>query len=188
MQIALFGGSFNPPHVGHLMVCTWLLATRAADQVWLVPTYEHPFQKALAPWDDRLAMCAALTGFLGEGARVSEIEADLGGKSYTVRAVAALQAKYPKNTFELVLGSDLLDELPTWHEADRLKTLVSIRVVPRAGYAADDSEAQPMFPEVSSSQIRARLQAGETVDGLVPGEVLDHIRSRGLYRKSPGEA
>lgn len=188
LRISLFGGSFNPPHVGHLLVCTWLLATRAADEVWLVPTWKHPFDKPLASWEDRLALCEALAVWIGEGVRVCEIESELDGKSYTVRAIEALQARHPSHDFELVLGSDLLEELPSWHEADRLRSLVPIRVVQRAGFQTEIAEASPVFPRVSSTRIRERLASGQPVDALVPAVVLDLITARGLYRKASAEA
>ena len=71
MLTAIFGGSFNPVHVGHVLVCTWLLSTEQAQQVWVVPSLEHPFHKELAPYEDRMTMCEAAFSFL-EGVTVSE--------------------------------------------------------------------------------------------------------------------
>lgn len=185
-RVALFGGSFNPPHVGHVLVATWLLSTERVDEVWLLPAGTHAFAKPLAPFADRVAMARAAIAILGPRARVDEVEGDRDGPSYTIDTVEILRARHPDTRFVLVVGTDILAERPKWKEFDRLLTLVELLPVRRAGIAGsevvDPDHPTPLFPEISSTDVRARLAAGKPVDGLVPKAVLDVIRARDLYR------
>lgn len=182
-RVALFGGSFNPPHVGHVLVVTWLLATDQADEVWLVPTASHPFGKALAPFADRAAMAQAAVGVLGARARVDLVEGDREGPSYTIDTVELLRARHPDVRFSLVVGTDIVHEAPKWKEWDRLRTLVDLVVVRRAGVAgAEVDDGTPLFPELRSTAIRERIARGEPVDRLVPAAALAILQARNLYR------
>lgn len=186
-RVALFGGSFNPPHVGHLLVVSWLLATDRADEVWLVPVGSHAFgKKGMAGFTDRVAMTKAAAAELGPRVRVEEIEGDREGITYTIDTVEALRARHPDTRFSLVVGTDILHEKHRWKEFDRLVTLADLLVVRRDGIpgaeSVDASDPTPLFPEVSSTDVRARLGRGERVDGLVPAAVLEVVRARRLYR------
>src|SRR5512146_215517 len=100
MRVALFGGSFNPPHVGHQLLALYVLETEPVDELWLVPCWRHPFEKELAPFEHRLRMTEAAAAALGPRARVSDVEARLGGdKSRTLLTVRALQASHPDVEF-----------------------------------------------------------------------------------------
>lgn len=186
MRVALFGGSFNPPHVGHVMVVSWLLSAGKADQVWLLPTGTHPFGKALAPFADRVAMGAAAVTLFGDRARVDSIEGEREGTTYTIDTVELLRAKHPGTRFSLVVGTDVMNERHRWKEFDRLLTLVDLVPVRRAGVAGAETEdpanPSPLFPEVSSSDVRARIAEGRPVGGLVPERVLAIVNERKLYR------
>src|SRR5262245_13785522 len=131
MQIALFGGSFNPPHVAHQLACAYVLASARVDELWMVPTFKHPFDKQLAPFADRVAMCERAAAIFGGKVKVSRIEGELGGDSYTLRTVKALAAQHPGDRFFLVIGSDLVAEREKWHGWPELKALVEFIVVGR---------------------------------------------------------
>lgn len=185
MRVALFGGSFNPPHVGHVMVVSWLLSAGKAERVWLVPTGSHPFGKALAPFADRVAMAGAAISLFGDRARVEPIEGEREGTTYTIDTVELLRAKHPDVRFSLVVGTDVMHDRPKWKEFDRLVTLVELLPVRRAGVAGsevdDPANPSPLFPEVSSSDVRKRISEGRSVDGLVPDRVREIIRDRNLF-------
>lgn len=186
-RVALFGGSFNPPHVGHVMVASWILATDRAELVWLLPAAQHAFGKSLAPFDARVAMLRAGFAALGKSVSVCEVEGERDGTSYTIDTVEILLARHPNHRFALVVGTDLLVDSPKWKEWDRLKTLVELLPVRRAGVKGsepdpDPAHPTPLFPEISSTVVRERLARGESVDGLVPAGALAEIRSRGLFR------
>jgi len=181
MRVAIFGGSFNPPHVGHQLVALYVLETAAVDELWFVPCWRHPFDKALEAFPDRLRMCELAAAGLGSRVRVSDIEAQLGGEeSPTLLTIKGLQARHLEHQFLLVIGADLEPELPLWYGADELRRTVQMLVVGRGGFVGGSGVA---MPEVSSTEIRARLRGGESVDGLVPRSVCDYIRQRGLYAK-----
>jgi nicotinate-nucleotide adenylyltransferase len=183
VHVALFGGSFNPPHVAHQMVALYVLETRPVDQVWFVPCYRHAFDKPLAPFENRVRMCELATKGLGLRARVTEIERVIGGPSRTINTVRRLRKLHPKNTFSVIIGSDLVEELSTWHKADELqKTVEFIVIGRRAAKGAADFSAITM-PEVSSTEIRRMLRAEKSPEGLVPRGVLDYIHRHGLYRE-----
>ena len=178
--VALFGGSFNPPHIAHQMVCLYVLETQSVDALWMVPTYAHPFAKVLAPFDDRVAMCELAAAPLGDRVTVSNIERDLDGDaSRTLDTIEALQERHPGTSFRLVVGSDVLAETAKWHRWDEVARLAPPIVVGRAGHDPGDG---PALPEVSSSEVRVRIARGEDAVPLVSRAVMDYVARRGLYR------
>jgi nicotinate-nucleotide adenylyltransferase len=169
MRIAIYGGSFNPPHVGHAMVAAWLGWTERVDRVWLLPTGAHAFGKSLLPFPTRLAFCHALAATVGPFVEVCGIEGERSGPSYTVDTLRELAAQHPEHRFQLVVGADILPDTPRWKEWPTIATLFEPIVVGRGGYPPVDGA--PTFPAVSSTEIRARHDRGESVDGLVPARV-----------------
>jgi len=191
VKVALYGGSFNPPHVAHQMVALYVLETAvpAQDQIWLVPTFKHPFDKSLVSFEHRFAMCEAAAAALGPRARVDDVEARLGGDSVTLRTVEKLQAEHPDAEFSLVIGADLAREVDSWYQAERLRRLLPIIVVGRTG-APGAASVGVDLPAVSSTRVRAALVAGHDDEArkLVPRGVFDYIRAHHLYRDpQPGE-
>jgi nicotinate-nucleotide adenylyltransferase len=178
MRVALYGGSFNPPHVAHQLAALYVLETEPVDELWLVPVFKHPFDKALAAFEDRLEMCRRAAAALGARVRVSDCERQLGGESWTLRTVKALQEQHPATAFSLVVGADLQGELDSWHGAEELRALCPFIVVGRAGFPGGRG---PAMPAISSSEVRSRIAAGHPVDALVPRAVLDYIGQRKLY-------
>lgn len=176
-NIALFGSSFNPPQLGHLAVLRELVKKHHFDEVWLVPVYSHAFGKELAPFEDRLAMTKLLQAEIGSDCvKVNSIEKDLNkSPSYTFDVVSALIKKNPGVKLSLILGSDTRRDLPKWHRIADLKKMVGFYFVPRAGL-----EASP-FPNVSSTEIREKIHAGQSIDGLTTAAVADYIYEKKLY-------
>jgi nicotinate-nucleotide adenylyltransferase len=181
-QVAILGGSFNPPHVAHLMVAYWVLATQGAREAWLLPSYRHPFGKELAPFDDRVRMCElAARGVRGVAVCTAERElADDPHVGKTARTLEHLVAKHPDTDFALVVGADILPDTPKWWRWDRVTELARVIVVGREGFP--EVAGAPSFPAVSSTDIRARLAKGEDVSGLLPRQVREYVEERGLYR------
>ena len=178
MRVALFGGSFNPPHVAHQLVALYVLETVPVAELWFVPAFQHAFDKPLAAFGDRYRMCELAAAALGSRARVSDIEARLGGPSRTLKTIERLQQDHPGTEFSLVVGSDLVGEIDSWYGGEALRRRVPIIVVGRTG--GQDS-ATVVMPAVSSTEIRAAIAAGRDTSGLVPRTVLDYIAQRGLY-------
>ena len=179
-EIALLGGSFNPPHVGHLMAAVYVRATLGCEAVWLLPSFHHPFGKPLAPFEDRVAMCEAMAADVGPWLSVQRAEEAVGGEGRTIELLEWLLPRHPGQKFRWVIGSDILADLPKWKSWERITQLVQITVLHRAGYPADSALGPPMA-EVSSTEIRRLLDAGQAPDELVPRGVLAVARARGLY-------
>jgi len=182
-EIALLGGSFNPPHVAHVMAAWWALATQGVREVWLLPAYRHPFGKPLAPWPDRVRMCELAVASV-RGAQVCTAEAELAGDPLcgkTARTLEHLRQKHPDLDFALVVGADILPDTPKWYRWDLVQALARVVVVGRQGYPGGEG---PALPEISSTEVRARLARGQDVSALVPRRVVEYARERGLYREA----
>ena len=183
MRIALLGGSFNPPHVGHLMNAYYVLATRPVDRVWLMPVFHHPFGKPLAPFEDRVRMCELAAASFASGVEVSRVEAEAPGAGRTIETLEYLMQQHPDDQFALVIGSDILPERAKWKDFDRIEKLAEVIVVPRAGFPSPLAPG-PQLPPVSSTEVREKLARGEDVSALVPREVLEYAAQHGLYRSA----
>lgn len=170
MNIAIYGGSFNPPHLGHAMVAATVLWTGRADQVWLLPALSHAFAKALAPFEDRVRACQALADTVDpDRVRVCTVERDLPVPSYTIHTLDHLSAAHPTFRFSLVVGADTLPDTPKWKDWDRISAEYAPVVIGRAGYPSPDGA--PVIPNISSTEVRRRLARGESVEALVPARV-----------------
>jgi nicotinate-nucleotide adenylyltransferase len=185
MRIALYGGSFNPPHLGHELTALYVLETADVDELWFIPCFQHAFDKTLEPFEDRLRLCQLAAAALGPRARVSDIERELGGDSRTLLTLRALQARHPEHGFAVVIGADLAAETASWYGAAELRQAAPFIVVGRAGSAgggAPDGTRSPVeMPNVSSTEIRRALAAHRPVSGLVSRAVLDYIYARRLF-------
>ncbi|MGK4006062.1 nicotinate (nicotinamide) nucleotide adenylyltransferase [Sorangium sp. So ce1036] len=196
-RVAVFGGSFNPPHVAHVLAATYALSVAPIDEVLVVPVYRHPFSKELVPFEHRLAMCQLALGWLPR-VSVSAVERDLGGESLTLRTLEHLAAAHPRWAMRLLVGADVLPDLPRWHRFDRIAQLAPPIVLGRSGFAASAAEdlegagayaspglraADVRLPQISSSDIRRAFAAGDldAVRQRVPSAVLDYVLARGLY-------
>ena len=178
--VGVFGGSFNPPHVAHVLAAAYALTVGAVDDVLIVPVFQHPFSKELAPFDDRLAMCGVAFSALHR-VHVSDVERDLGGESLTLRTLEHLRSLHPEWSLRLVIGSDVLPDLPKWHRWDRIEEIAPPIVLDRAG--ATDRPDRVLLPEVSSSEIRDLFARGDraALERLLPAGVLRYALSRSLY-------
>ncbi len=181
--VGVFGGSFNPPHISHVLAAAAVVSLHALDALLVIPTFMHPFAKSLAPYAARLAMCRLAMGELPR-VRISRIEEELGGESRTLRTVETLKARNPGWTLRLVMGADLVVEAPKWHGFDRIKELAEPLVLGRVGITYPGAP-QPILPSASSTEVRDFLRDQDFAHacGLVPRLVLDYIKEHHLYEK-----
>lgn len=185
MRVAFFGGSFNPPHVGHVLAAAYA-RTIGFERVLAVVVRQHAFGKRLAPFNDRLSM-ARLAFAAVEGVDVSDVEAALPVPNYTLQTVKHLQRENPDWKLRLLVGSDTLGTWHQWHGAAQLQRLAPPFVLGRAGYPTPQGLPN-VLPEVSSSEIRQRLQrqqrpfSDDWLSRRLPAAVLDWIAERDLYR------
>ena len=183
----VYGGSFNPPHMGHQLACLYGLEALGAEALWVVPVYEHPFGKELVSFEHRVRMCELMVKPLGERARVNTIESELQSPVRTFELFSALQSKHPDKSFAMLMGADLLAERDRWYRFDDLQNLVKIVVVGRGGFESSPGEDvyDVDLPEVSSSDLRDRLQSGRAVDGLLPATIRNYLIKSDLYGPTP---
>ena len=173
MRIAIYGGSFNPPHRAHAMVISWVLESEVADRVWLVPVYRHAFEasndKILAPFEDRLRWCKALASPFGDRVLVNDVERHLPVPSYTIDTLEHLSGRDPTHQFRLVVGADILGQVDSWKQWDRIKETYRPIVVGRTGYPSPDGV--PCFPEISSTAVRQCLSEDGDASAYLTPEV-----------------
>lgn len=188
--VGLFGGTFDPPHIGHLVTAINVRHTLALDRMLLMVA-NVPWQKLgsrrITPVAERLAMVeAAVEGV--EGLEASDLEVRRGGLSYTADSVVELLRSGVDEVF-VVLGSDAAAEIETWERVDELSSTAVMVVVDRPGEGADRKLASSFrwirveVPrlEVSSTDLRARVREGRPLDYLLPKDVISTVRERGLY-------
>jgi len=182
-RVALFGGSFNPPHMGHVLAVAYVLGVGLVDRVLVVPVFEHALGKQLVPFPHRLEMSRRAFGWL-PGVEVSTIEEQLGAPSRTLRTIEALERQHPDWALRLLVGSDITGEIQKWHAFDEIARRAPPLVLERAG--ARTGVGPGVLPEVSSSDVRARLAqndaaAAAELAALVPRAVLEYARQHALY-------
>lgn len=184
MNVAFYGGSFNPPHVAHVLAATYLLAIGAAERVLMVPVYGHAFDKPLVDFRHRLRMAELATSFV-EGVEVLSIEQELPSPNRTLVTLQTLSARHPDWRFRLVVGSDVLGETQKWHAFDAIIKIAPLFVLGRVG---TPEGPVPVIPGVSSTHIRALLarrndpDAKSELERFVPKRVLEYIDAHALYR------
>jgi nicotinate-nucleotide adenylyltransferase len=183
--IGVFGGSFNPPHISHVLAVHYALSVWPVDLVLVVPSFSHPFEKDLVPFEHRLHMARIAFEHLPGWVEVSPVDEELGSVSYMIDTIRELRNRFPVSNFRLVVGSDILEELPRWKEHDALRVEAPLLVIPRIGGGRDaqvPSHPECCLPAISSTEIRDALLAGANVDGMLPRRVLEYIREHDLYK------
>ncbi len=189
-RIGIFGGTFDPIHAGHLEVAEAVRQSLALDRMLLVVA-NQPWQKegerAVTPAEDRYALVeAAVDGW--PGLEPSRLEIDRGGPSFTIDTVRELHRLQPDADLVVVVGSDVVAGLPTWRDESALRREGTLAVVGRPGVPAEPvppgwtALEVPVAPfDVSSTELRQRLEEGRDVGRWVPDSVMRCIRQRGLY-------
>ena len=203
MRIGVFGGAFDPVHLGHLIVAERCREDAALDEVWFLPSYKPPHKagRDLTRFEHRVEMTTlAVTG--QPAFRVEPIEKDLPPPNYTADTLAELRTRHPGDAFALILGADSFLDLPGWHDPGRVVAQAEIVVVGRSGFFETTDEAAVgkvmravgreftvRFVEapligIASRDVRRRVADGKSVRFLVPRAVEQYVREKGLYRPS----
>lgn len=198
---AILGGSFDPIHAGHVAVVRAALARPGVERVYVVPAARPPHKPGgcRAPFADRVEMARlALRGL--DRVEVLEIEGERPGPSYTVETVEALRLRHPRAAFELLVGADMLADLPSWRRAAEIVGAVTVVAFARPGFDFDAAKRafrtafpagrlevmEVEAPEASSTEARSRVGGGAPALGLLDPAVEAYIRGRGLYRREGG--
>ena len=188
-RIGIFGGSFDPVHLGHLLVAQAAREELGLDRIFFIPAAQSPFKPESQPTPAPLRVQMLRLALAGQTrAEVDEQEIRRGGVSYSIDTVRDYRARFPKAELFYLIGADHAAALPKWREAEELARLVEFVVIPRPGEVTQPlpapfrGRALRGFPlGVSSSQIRERVKAGLPVEFLVPPGVAETIRHHRLY-------
>jgi nicotinate-nucleotide adenylyltransferase len=189
MKLGIFGGSFNPVHLGHLLVAQAAMEELGLDKLFFVPAAQSPFkaENEIAPAAVRLQLLRlALAGKTNYG--VDEQEIQRGGVSYSIETLRDYVKRFSKAELFYLIGADNVSQLNEWREANELAKLAEFVAIPRPGGAITEfpkpfrGRVLTGFPAgISSSQIRARVKAGLPIEHLVPPFVAEAIRNNRLY-------
>jgi nicotinate-nucleotide adenylyltransferase len=189
LRLGVFGGTFDPPHLGHLVAAADAAQALGLGRVLWVPAAVHPLKLASvqAPASARLEMArAAVEG--DPRFEVDPLELERAGPSYTVDTLRELQGRYPEAELYFLTGADNLRDLPRWKDPAGVARLARLVVVSRRGEGVPPGLPYPAVAvpvtrvDLSSTEVRRRVRAGETIRYLVPGAVRAVIERRGLYR------
>jgi nicotinate-nucleotide adenylyltransferase len=194
-SIGILGGTFNPPHYGHLALARHAQAELGLDRVLLMPANSAPHkgEESDPGPERRLEMCRLAAG--GEaGLEACALEIERGGPSYTVDTLRAIKQSNPQAELTFIVGADMARTLPAWREPGALVELAGLAVAEREDTGREEvlRALSPLgtrvtflamgMLEVSSSQVRERVKAGEPTEGLVAPAVAEYIAAHGLYR------
>jgi nicotinate-nucleotide adenylyltransferase len=192
MKIGVFGGSFNPPHMGHLIVIEAVRDQLQLDKVIFIPAAQSPNKPdtLLAPASNRLEMTElAVRG--NKGFEVSDIEIQRKGVSYTVDTIQMLSVLNPRSELSLIIGIDNLIEFDTWKSPDEIVSKTDLVVMSRPGYSTNVTKSKYLraakiinVPQIgiSGTDIRRKVKLGRSIRFLVPKQVEDYILTKRLYK------
>jgi len=200
-ELGILGGTFNPPHIGHLVMVQEALSQLGLDRVDLMPVARPPHKEALADPGAhvRLELCRLATAG-DERIGVSALEIERGGASYTVDTLRALHDRVPEHALTFIVGGDMAYSLPSWREPEAILELARLAVAEREELRREHiaERLEPLNPgdrvvffdmpriDISSSAIRERAAAGRPIRYLVPDAVAEAIRDRRLYPRAAG--
>lgn len=187
-KIGLLGGTFDPPHYGHLMIANEVLTQCGLDEIWFIPAYVPPHKQksTVTELEHRVAMLniAIETHPLFQ---MCTIEIERKGPSYTYDTIKELKEKYPNDTFYFIIGADMVQDLPNWNQIDKLIKLTTFIGVNRPGFQLDSKYEHaikyieiPLF-EVSSTFLRERFQKKQSTRYYLPEKVRHYIEENQLY-------
>jgi nicotinate-nucleotide adenylyltransferase len=195
-RLGLLGGTFNPPHLAHLVCAQEAFDQLELDRVLWIPVFEPPHKEVEGDpgVEHRIALCQAA---VGDDSRfeVSRIEADVPARSYTVDTLRRLHESSPEDELTFIVGGDMAHALPTWHEPEAVLSLAALGVAEREGVRRNDiaerlsglagADRIRFFDmprlDISSSMIRRRAASGRPIRYLVPDAVASYIATQGLY-------
>lgn len=189
-RIGILGGTFDPPHIGHLIIAEEARLALNLDEVWFIPTYTPPHKdNAKSDAAHRVNM-TELAVQSNPFFKLNTIETERSSTSYTVDTMQTLNETYPDYKFYFIIGADMVEYLPNWHRIEELISMVQFVGVKRPGYELKSkydilTVDIPMI-NISSTMLRERLWDKQTVTYIVPDAVVAYIRREGLYGYQSG--
>ncbi|GGM31046.1 nicotinate-nucleotide adenylyltransferase [Paraliobacillus quinghaiensis] len=187
-KVGILGGTFDPPHIGHLMIAEEVHDQLKLDEVWFIPSYEPPHKEAGGTdIQNRIAMVEAAIED-NDHFTLSTIEVDRAGKSYTFDTIKLLNEKYQDIKFYFIIGADMVEYLPKWYRIEELIKLIQFVGVkrPMHNLKTDFPVCEIDIPvmDISSTMIRERIKNGKSIKYFVPSKVLQIIKEHQLYESN----
>ena len=194
MKIGIFGGSFDPIHIGHAIIAHHIISSGVVERLWFMVSPQNPLKvnkKQQVADTDRLRMVEMVSRPM-EGVETSAFEFTMPKPSYTIDTLNALQDKFPNDDFYLVIGADNWEVFGKWRNSEEILAKYHLLIYPRLGYEVDIPDdlkgrvtlVDAPIIELSSTEIRERLVNGKSVRYYVPDDVLEYIERKQLYRKT----
>ena len=184
MRDGVFGGTFDPPHLGHAMACLWALESGEIDRVLMIPVGRHPFgKKTVATFEQRLEMCRLAVARLGEDVIISDIEGRRTGTTYMVDTLRELHKEYAGAELRLLAGTDVAGEIHKWHEGEEVLRLAPILEIPRPLSGETFADRPGALPPISSSDVRRSIAEGKPVHHYLSYSIRGYISSFHLYQE-----
>lgn len=196
MNIGIFGGTFDPPHIGHLVVADQALTQLRLDEVWFMPVGQptHKDSNGISPAHHRVAMVGlAIKGH--PGFQLSLLDVERPAPHYSSTAMEILEQRHPEHDWFFIMGADSLADLPHWHRPQRLIALATLAVAGRPGVRLDLSEIEHAVPgvsqrvhwvraplvDLSATELRRMARDGASLRYLVPAAVIEYVHTHRLY-------
>ena len=190
MNIGIFSGSFNPIHVGHLILANYIVEFTDIDEVWLVVTPQNPIKQTADLLPENIRFDMARTALINYNKiSVSDFEFNLPRPSYTINTLEELRKRYTEHTFSLIIGADNWKSFNRWKDSDKLINEFDVYVYPRLNYTIEVPEENNQnikildspIVEVSSTFIRESIKQGKNIQAFVPESVYCFIKENNLY-------
>ncbi|ENH97590.1 nicotinic acid mononucleotide adenylyltransferase [Gracilibacillus halophilus YIM-C55.5] len=184
-RIGIFGGTFDPPHYGHLVMAEQVYQHLSLDEVWFIPSYQPPHKaNAKTTGEDRIELTKAAIADHPDF-YLNTIEVERRGKSYTMDTIRELKEIHPHDDFYFIIGGDMVEFLPNWHQIDQLIEQITFVGVKRPGFSVDTpypvKEVEMPLIDISSTMIRDRIQKRQSIRYLTPPAVIKQIDNAKLY-------
>ncbi len=187
-RTVVFGGSFDPVHIGHISLASEVCRRGLASEVWFMVSPQNPHKQGVALTDEKMRLLMVQLAIEGlQGMRASDFEFGLPRPSYTVNTLAALEQAFPDREFLLLIGADNWEKFALWYKGDEILARYGIIVYPRGGEECPElpkgvTWLQAELHDVSSTMVRNMVSAGKDIRGLVPDSVAEFIERNELYR------
>ncbi|MFC3039125.1 nicotinate-nucleotide adenylyltransferase [Virgibacillus xinjiangensis] len=184
-RVGILGGTFDPPHIGHLIIAEEVRISLGLEEVWFIPSYTPPHKNEAksSPEHRKNMLSRAISG--NNSFKMETLEIERSGKSYTIDTMQELGRRYPQTEFFFIIGADMVEYLPNWHRIDELIHMVTFAGTKRKGYRLDSpypvKEVEVPIIDVSSTFIRERIKEGKTVNYFIPESVYAYIKEKELY-------
>lgn len=185
MKIGILGGTFDPPHIGHLIIAEEVRIALELAEVWFIPTNQPPHKENATVTATMRFEMLEIAIQTNPYFKVNQIELNRTGKSYTFDTIESLKKQYPEAEFYFIIGADMIEYLPKWYRIDDLIELITFIGVNRSNYKIESQ--YPFIPvkvpmiDVSSTLIRSRIANNQTVKYLIPDNVYEYIKEQRLY-------